>query len=256
MTENAKYEMAGLFYSRDEWTHPERAIPTYEYIFMLEGNAYIEESGQKYELSTGDLLLLEPQKSHKGYRVSTGKVSFFWLHFSGIYGAPNLPKYIHPDCGNRLILLFRQLLHYANSPDYKGSPADLVTRLILSELETEFERKNAPTPSLYATVCEWCRTNSDRKLTASEVAARFGYNKDYLNRVFLKHGGLGLKEYINGMRTDHIRSLLLSDLTLKQIAQQTGFEDYKDFLKFFRYHEGITPTQFRNLYYNTHMNNH
>lgn len=255
MTENVTYEMAGLFYSRGEWIHPKRTISTYECILMLDGTAYIEENGKKYALQSGDLLLLEPDKPHSGYMPSSGKVSFLWAHFSGLYGATKLPKYTRPLCFDRLILLFRQLLHYANSPDYDKEAADLVMRLILTELEAEAKKKKEKSTSLYAGICEWCRTNSDRKITTADVAQHFGYNKDYLNRMFTKYGGCGLKEYISARRIEHIRSMLLSDITLKEIARRTGFDDYKDLLKFFRYHEGLTPTQFRNLYYNTHTNN-
>ncbi len=256
MTDEIKYEMAGLFSSRGEWSHPCRLMSTYEYIFMTEGVAYIEEEGKQYTLKKGDLLLLEPEKQHEGFEISREKVSFFWIHFYGDVDLGRLPKYMSPECAPRLLVLFRQLLHYTNLPDYPRLAADCTTRLILTELETEFAKRENPTPSLYGRICEWCRTNSDRKLTAAEVAQHFGYNKDYLNRMFVKYGGRGLKEYISDRRIELIKAKLLSDgLTLKDIARRTGFEDYKDFLKYFRYHEGITPTEFRNLYYKTHLNN-
>ena len=255
MAEEIKYDMAGLFSSRGEWRHPCRLMSTYEYIFMTEGNAYIEEEGKQYTLKAGDLLLLEPERQHEGFDVSRERVSFYWIHFYGDVDVKKLPKYIRPECAPRLLVLFRQLLHYSNSGDYPRVASDCTVRLILSELEREFSKRENPTPSLYEQICEWCRTNSDRKLTATEVADRFGYNKDYLNRMFTRYGR-GLKEYINDRRMDTIRAKLLSDgLTLKEIARQTGFDDYKDFLKYFRYHEGITPTEFRNLYYKTHTNN-
>ena len=54
---------------------------------------------------------------------------------------------------------------------------------------------------------------------------------------------------------DHIKKLLLTgDMTLTQIASSTGFAEYKYFLKFFKYHEGITPTQFLASYPKTHIN--
>lgn len=256
MNESIHYQMAGHFSSRGEWLHPRRKMNTYEYIFLTQGRAYIEEDGKKYALGEGELLLLEPELEHSGFEKSLEPVSFFWMHFYGQVSRELLPKHIKPECASRLTVLFRQLLHYSNSSDYPALAADLVTRLILTEICAEFAKREAPTPSLYVRVCEWCRTNSDRKLTATEVADHFGYNKDYLNRMFAKYGGSGLKEYINDRRMELIRAKLLTDgLTLKQIAEISGFDDYKDFLKFFRYHEGITPTEYRNLYYKTHTNN-
>ena len=52
-----------------------------------------------------------------------------------------------------------------------------------------------------------------------------------------------------------IKQLLLStDLPLKEIARRCGFEDYACFLKFFSYHESLTPTQFRTAFYRQHTN--
>ena len=256
MNENVHYEMAGIFSSRGEWTHPRRRMSTYEYIFVTQGKAFIEEDGRQFVLRQGELLRLDPELEHFGFQPSLEPVSFIWMHFYGQIDPSRLPKHIKPDCAPRLTVLLHQLLHYANNKNYPKLAADCTVRIILTELCTEFGRLESPTPSLYGRICEWCRTNSDKKLTASEVANHFGYNKDYLNRMFVKFGGKGLKEYINDRRMDGIRSKLLSEgLTLKQIAEASGFEEYKDFLKFFRYHEGITPTEYRNLYYKTHTNN-
>ncbi len=120
----------------------------------------------------------------------------------------------------------------------------------------ERDRREASTTALYGRMCEFCRMNASRALTVSEVAAHFHYNKDYVNRMFVKFSGTGLKAYIVACRIAYIRTLLLSDIPLKVVAQRSGFDDVRDFLKFFRYHESMTPTEFRNLYYHIHMNNH
>ena len=51
------------------------------------------------------------------------------------------------------------------------------------------------------------------------------------------------------------RLLLESDLSLYEIADRVGIPDYKLFLKFFKYHEGMTPSEFRTLYPSMHTNN-
>jgi len=94
-------------------------------------------------------------------------------------------------------------------------------------------------------------------LTAAEVAGQFGYNEDYLTRIFRKKTGVGLKNWINKTRMDHLRTeLLTTDAPLKTIAYNAGFSDYKAFLKYFTYHESITPTALREHFYHMHTNNH
>ncbi|MBQ2780616.1 MAG: helix-turn-helix domain-containing protein [Clostridia bacterium] len=53
-----------------------------------------------------------------------------------------------------------------------------------------------------------------------------------------------------------IKNLLLNtNATLTEVASTCGFEEYKYFLKFFKYHENMTPTEFCNIYAKTHINN-
>ena len=102
---------------------------------------------------------------------------------------------------------------------------------------------------------EWVRINSEKPLRVSDIAGEFGYNVDYLARIFKKITGISIKTFINDMRMNLLRNQLLStDLPLKRIASDFGFDDYKSFLKFFTYHEGVTPTEFRESCYMTHKN--
>ena len=63
-------------------------------------------------------------------------------------------------------------------------------------------------------------------------------------------------EYINGMKVAKAKELLShSDQTVKEIAFSLGFDDEKYFMKLFKNYERITPTQYRNIYYKTYINN-
>ena len=96
----------------------------------------------------------------------------------------------------------------------------------------------------------------ERAIRVGEIAYALGYNPDYLARVFKKRTGDSIKAYIDDIKMNFIRNQLLStDLPLERIALDFGFEDYKAFLKFLTYHEGITPTEFRESCYMTHKNN-
>ena len=50
--------------------------------------------------------------------------------------------------------------------------------------------------------------------------------------------------------------LLNTNRYIKEVAYALGFEYDNAFVAFFKYHEGIYPSAFRNRYYGTHMNNH
>ena len=249
------YVACGHFTSREPWIHPQRSITTYECILVTEGSVLIEENGVHYELRQGDVLLLEPLLSHGGYAISSDRVSFFWLHMSVSEGLPWPRKHFSLRELYPAVLLFRQLLHYSTQ-SYPQRVCDALLLVLSEELNRQSLPQDNPATPLAIRVREWIRINSDKHLDLSKVSDHFGYNADYLSRLIRRNYGCSLKELIAEYRTKEIKKqLLTTDLTLAQIASATGFENYKQFLKFFRYHEGMTPTEYRAIYYSTHTNN-
>lgn len=104
-------------------------------------------------------------------------------------------------------------------------------------------------------IMEFIRINAHRALTVTDVANRFGYSPDHLSKILKREFGYDTKTAIVKKRLDHIESLLINtDYSIKEIAEQTNFDDENKFVKFFKYHEELTPTQFRNRYFHVHMN--
>ena len=88
------------------------------------------------------------------------------------------------------------------------------------------------------------------------MARRFGFNEDYLTRLFKRHLGVGFVRYVNAERLARARNLLVQTwFGIKEIAWQCGFPDEKYFMRLFRETEGMTPTAYRNAYHRTHLNN-
>ena len=74
--------------------------------------------------------------------------------------------------------------------------------------------------------------------------------------MFKKNHGVGLKQYIAAERVKAAKDLLLTTgLSVKEIAAKLGFHEENLFIKFFIYHEEISPTRFRNKYVGVHINN-
>ena len=151
-------------------------------------------------------------------------------------------------------MLFKQLLHQAAQTP-TGEGPDYLTRLILMNVfDSNVQINNN---ALTNRVITWIQANNDRQLQAGEVAEYFGYNVDHLSRLFRSCFGKSLKQYLIDVKLDQIKHHLLNtNHTLTQIAINTGFTDYKIFLKFFKYHEKMTPTEFRKIYFQTIVNTH
>lgn len=255
MYDNIKYIHGGKFISRGPWKHPQRIIDSTEIILVAKGSFYIVSGDTEYSLSPGDILRLDSGVNHYGSREYTTDGSFYWLHFVGASREELPPAYFHPDNTTQIELLIRQLLHYANTEGYPKEAADWLLKLLLLELKTEHLKSDCGNHRIYSTIKEWVRVNSDLPIKVSDIAAHFHYNEDYLNRVFKQFYPNGLKAYIDQMKMQKIKYDLVNEsFSLQELAAKYAFSDYKYFLKYFKYHEGITPTKYRQMYYNIHTN--
>ncbi len=254
-----RYEFSGLFYTEAEWIHPTRIIDTYELIYVVNGQVYLEEEGMQFSLQEGDLYLLRPGCRHRGWKHSQNRTSFYWVHFRieafewlhirpGLFSGPG---------GYQFAALFRQLLHLANTPGYPPYAVEAALGLLLGELCSAQKQAETTGSPLVCQVAEWIRINSAHHLTVEETASKFGYHPDYLCSLFRKNLGRPLKQYITGERIKLAKSLLLTtNLTIQQLAGKLEWENANQFTHYFRYHEGISPARYRRLYSHTHMNNH
>lgn len=251
-----EYLSAGLFKSNGVWQHPRRIIDSFEIIFICEGIAYIGENGTEYTLKKNDLLLLEPEKEHYGFRASEDFVSFFWLHYRTTcdrYRA--LAKQLHAPNASALKTLFSQCLHVANTPTCSPVCAELYTGLILEEVFSQSKAASSVRNYLAAQIKEYILLHPEKNLSVKTLAEHFGYHENHISRIFKDTYGVLLRKYLTEQKITHAQALLHTTLyTVNQIAQQLSFKSENHFIKFFKYHTGVTPTEYRNAYTNRHVN--
>ncbi len=95
-------------------------------------------------------------------------------------------------------------------------------------------------------VIEHIRAHYSQPVTGAQLSRRFGYHEYYLNRLFLKHTGSTIHQYLLDVRIGSAKKLLINtDLPLGVIAEQTGFNSNTYFSSYFRKFTGVSPAQFR-----------
>ena len=83
-------------------------------------------------------------------------------------------------------------------------------------------------------------------LTLEDVSAYVHLHPSYFSTVFKNSTGLSFKEYLNKVRIEESKILLLNtDFSIIDIAIAVGFEDQSYFSKVFKKYTGTTPKQFR-----------
>lgn len=276
-----KFISAGNFISSGSWIHPVRTIDTFVLLLGERGIAHIYEGNHQFQLQAGDTLLLSPFVEQGGIQPSEG-VSYYWFHFHlnpqpdqpqnlsdaaskssdnthGTYDPSIfLPHFFSSSMQDKLFIIAHQLLHVYESR-YQTPAADYLMTSLLIELGEQFVEQsswaNDSNSRSFYKLCEWIRANCHRKISLIDVADHFGYNKNYLCRMFKQHAGVTVLDYINRIKISKIKQLLYSnEMSVQELAYQMGFSDEKYMMRLFKQIEKMTPSQFRNAYSRTHIN--
>jgi AraC-like DNA-binding protein len=87
----------------------------------------------------------------------------------------------------------------------------------------------------------------ERDLDVKLLARELGVSYSWFRHTFAAHTGLSPHQYLLELRLVRARSLLAeTDMSIKEIAMQTGFGDEFYFSRLFRQKLNLTPSQWRN----------
>lgn len=84
------------------------------------------------------------------------------------------------------------------------------------------------------------------------LAEQFHLNPQYISQLFKSEIGVGFLAYLTNIRMEKAKKLLLStSLSIADVAEQSGYGDYRVFTKVFKKSEGSTPSQYRRDFLDT-----
>lgn len=259
---------SGNLISKENFLHEKRNFDMFVFILVREGTLYITHDNKDFVVQKDQFILLHAHKTHYGYKKSSEKLSYLWVHFkftSNITVTKNdiflyqenhylIPEFGTISSNHRVDLLLNQLLDISRQ-DFQLSKqmTDYSLSLVMMEITKEFcfyqsDIKNEVPPQILH-ITEWVRANYFLPLSVKLIANEFKYNQNYLSTLFRKSTGKTLTHFINSTRIEIAKSILLNfDIPIKEIAYSCGFHDEKYFLKTFKRFEGITPLQFKKAF--------
>ncbi len=89
---------------------------------------------------------------------------------------------------------------------------------------------------------------TDSQLNLTSIIEETGYSKSHFRKLFRNTVGCSPIEFINNLRIEHAKKLIWEqhpNLTIKEIAYQSGFSDAYYFSRLFKKLEHMTPTEYK-----------
>ena len=245
----------------------------YAAILCLAGKASCTMDGVEYHLEKNDLMLAHPNqfiqnamisydfKCH-GMLMSPAYFESIFLLGGNIWEASLIVREQHMFHLNEqevceFLLNFELLKHKLSATDLPHH--EQIVKLMLQSLVFEFYDRISPMLKQQAPNHNYSSAEVIFKhfvsLTSKEAPLRreVSYYAEelcitpkYLSSVCKKQAGKTASEIINGITVNYIKNMLTSsDKTIKEIANDTGFDNLSFFGKYVKRELGMSPRQYR-----------
>ena len=95
-------------------------------------------------------------------------------------------------------------------------------------------------------ITRYLQEHLSEEVSLSVLSDEFHLNPQYISQLFKNEIGVGFLAYLTSVRLEKAKKLLLAtSLSVAEIAEQSGYADYRVFTKVFKKSEGVTPSQYR-----------
>ncbi|MBQ7349139.1 MAG: helix-turn-helix transcriptional regulator [Clostridia bacterium] len=211
-----------------------------ELTFAIKGELIYTINNATVTVKAGDAVFL-PEGSVR-HRSSTNAADYVSFNFTG--SAPNLPTHLE-NCLTGEIKLLITLCDeiYAKYSEWKSKISD-ATSLILKLLNEKLSsREENP---VVLEIKRYIQSHLSKKLCLKDIADKVGYSPNYCDTLFRTHAGTSILNHVIERRIAEAKLLLTEGaLSLTEIAEAVGFEDYNYFSRTFKKKSGYTPTEFK-----------
>ncbi len=170
------------------------------------------------------------------------------INFRIVDGAEKEIAYFYPDHPEKLQPLFLEIYEVWSK---KERGYQYKCQSLLYEIFLQCHLQTAPpmdkqSLSIQNSVDYLLRYFSKPDLSVRELAELSYISETYFRRLFEQRFGVPPRKYIVRLRMEKALGLLSSGYySLTEIAQESGFNDYKYFLYSFKQFTGMTPAQYK-----------
>ncbi len=206
----------------------------------------------------GDLVVIPPKMSHKGFACEQGAAyDVLMFDLRSFYNATDVCRQILPalfDGTARLSAITRDAnvlncfdaICTCENKDSLAVTADIY-RLLHLLFQNELVSFQSPdeNTAIRESVA-YIEQNFAQELNVASISKQFGYSAAYFCRKFKNATGLTPMAYLNIFRLEQAYQRIKSDsAAISEIAAQCGFSDANYFTRCFKKHFGAPPTHYR-----------
>jgi len=101
----------------------------------------------------------------------------------------------------------------------------------------------------FTEICTYITNHCTEDLSLDDIAQLANFSKYHFTRLFKQYTNITFYRYLTQKRIAYAEQLLINpELSITEVAMQSGFSNQSAFIRMFKLIKGSTPTEFRNIY--------
>jgi AraC-like DNA-binding protein len=247
----------GHFYCDKNYMVSRESFDSFLIMYVVKGEGLLTVNNKSRIIKENDAMLVNCHEPHM-YKTDT-YFETLWIHFDSTVIADyyNLIKQdnthavfstissIIPDYLKSIIDLFKEG-EIINEPSLSCDIQRILAELFYLS-NGNHNRTSANLNSINASI-NYMKKNFKKKLSLNDIAANISMSPFHFSRIFKKETGYSPYEYTIIIRLNHAKTLLkTTNMLIKEIAFECGFNSESNFVVTFKKHTNISPKQFRNI---------
>lgn len=219
------------------------------YVEQGEYHIYFNKNDPPYILKENDLFLILPNQIHSYY--SPGESFVYTCIFSTNF-APTFFKEIQGlHIEPKAFLVKESILNFAKSEFFLHDlvPDAYIIKSALYAILNEYKKTMRVLSSshkdllLIEKIIAYVNANYTEKISLKTIANELGYEYHYLSKYFHECIPMNFAEYVNWYRVNLATELLqTTNMTITEVATQSGFQSLRNFNHIFFKYMGVTPS--------------
>lgn len=223
----------------------------FEFEYIVSGSGFYCIDGVEYPILDRTMYFMTPVNFHS---VDMKDTVFYNVMFSAdmcniailskLFSASPIVFSTNEDTNCLICALLNELENNIDNIEY----ASMILETCIAKISLLSPVNNSKAVSSDIKAAElYILENFKKRLTLTDVAKAVMLSESHFSRKFARETGRNFKQYLNCVRYDYAKKLLVfSDMTVMQICYECGFDDYSNFVRRFKQNIGITPIEFRN----------